>query len=273
MTFKKRTNLSNLADSSWMQWAIQRTGVPMPNCFTYATARISEILNRKEYLDDPRVNGAQDLWNNYSQGFRRMSYAEQGALMIWKSGRYGHVAVCEDLLDIHTVAWSQSNYGGAMFEYVKRNPNGYKDMHFLGYLLHNELCTPSNEKPEASQTQIQPGKRVKVKASAKYYSSGERIPDWVKKQTYMVQQVNGEKVLLKEILSWVSSTDLQLSDTSALLIRVGSKIRIKKDTKRYASGEQMPAWVKNQTYTIQQIKNSRVLLKEIQSWVFTKDIE
>ena len=273
MTFKKRTSLSDLADSSWMQWAVQRTGVSMPNCFTYATARISEILNRKEYLDDPRVRGAQELWDHYAQGFRRASYAEPGALMIWKSGQYGHVAVCEDLLDIHTIAWSQSNYGGAMFEYVKGNPNGYQGMHFLGYLLHDELFALSNEKPEASQTQIQPGKRVKVKTSATYYSSGERIPDWVKKQTYTVQQVNGKKVLLKEILSWVSSSDLQPSNTSALLIQVGSRVRIKKDAKRYASGEEIPAWVKNQRYTIQQIKDSRVLLKEIQSWVFLKDIE
>ena len=273
MTFKKRTSLSNLADSSWMQWAIQRTGVPMPNCVTYATARISEILNRKEYLDDPRVSGAQELWNNYSKGFRHADYAEPGALMIWKSGQYGHVAVCEDLLDIHTIAWSQSNYGGAMFGYVKGNPNGYKGMQFLGYLLHEKLTPPLQEKPEASQTQIQPGQKVNVKAAAKYYSSGERIPEWVKKQTYTVQQINGNRVLLKEILSWVSSSDLQPSNTSALRVQVGSKVRIKKNTKRYASGEQIPAWVKNQKYTIQQIKDSRLLLKEIQSWVFLKDIE
>ena len=112
-----------------------------------------------------------------------------------------------------------------------------------------------------------------MKAAAKYYSSGERIPEWVKKQTYTVQQINGNRVLLKEILSWVSSSDLQPSNTSALRVQVGSKVRIKKNTKRYASGEQIPAWVKNQKYTIQQIKDSRVLLKEIQSWVFLKDIE
>lgn len=57
MTFKKRTSLSTLSDSKWMEWAIQRTGIPMPNCVTYATARISEILNRREYLDDPASMG------------------------------------------------------------------------------------------------------------------------------------------------------------------------------------------------------------------------
>lgn len=273
MSFKKRTSLLGLSESSWMKWAVQRTGVSMPNCFTYATARISEILNRKEYLDHPRVSGAQELWNCYSQGFQRANYAVAGALMIWESGQYGHVAVCEELLDTHTIAWSQSNYGGALFEYVKGNPNGYKGMHFLGYLVHDELVASSNEKPDAAQPHLKAGQKVNVKASAKYYSSGERIPDWVKKQTYTVQQINGNKVLLKEILSWVTSSDLQLQAVQPPVIQVGSKVHLKKNANNYASGEQIPSWVKNQTHTIQQINGSRVLLKEIQSWIFTKDIE
>ena len=134
MTFKKRTSLSGLTGSNWMDWAVRRTGVNMPNCFTYATARISEILGREEYLDSPRVNGAQELWDNYSDGFKRSKYAVEGALMIWQSGQWGHVAVCEELIDTNTIAWSQSNYGGAMFEYVKGNPNGYKGMKFLSRL-------------------------------------------------------------------------------------------------------------------------------------------
>ena len=139
MAFKKRTSLSGLTGSNWMDWALRRTGVAMPNCFTYATARISEILGREEYLDSPRVNGAQELWDNYSDGFKRSKYAVEGALMIWQSGQWGHVAVCEELIDTNTIAWSQSNYGGAMFEYVKGNPNGYKGMKFLGYLVHDKL--------------------------------------------------------------------------------------------------------------------------------------
>lgn len=50
MAFKKRTSLSGLTGSKWMDWALRRTGVAMPNCFTYATARISEILGREEYF-------------------------------------------------------------------------------------------------------------------------------------------------------------------------------------------------------------------------------
>ena len=111
MTFKKRTSLSDLADSSWMQWAVQRTGVSMPNCFTYATARISEILNRKEYLDDPRVRGAQELWDHYAQGFRRASWRRTGSTDDMEIGTIRPCGRMRRLLDIHTIAWSQSNYG------------------------------------------------------------------------------------------------------------------------------------------------------------------
>lgn len=146
-TFKKRTSLSGLSGSKWMSWAIARTGVNMPNCMTYATARISEILGRKEYLDDPKVFGAQELWTKYSEGFRRSKYAVPGALMIWQYGMYGHVAVCEDLINANTVAWSQSNYKGTEFEYIKGNPNGYKGMTFLGYLVHDLLPKAEESKP------------------------------------------------------------------------------------------------------------------------------
>ena len=123
------------------------------------------------------------------------------------------------------------------------------------------------------QTQIQPGKRVKVKTSAKYYSSGETNPRLGKETDLHSAAGEWEKGVAERNPFRVSSSDLQPSSSSVLHRQVGSRVRIKKDAKRYASGEEIPAWVKNQTYTIQQIKDSRVLLKEIQSWVFLKDIE
>ena len=216
MAFKKRTSLSGLTGSNWMDWALRRTGVAMPNCFTYATARISEILGREEYLDSPRVNGAQELWDNYSNGFKRSKYAVEGALMIWQSGQWGHVAVCEELIDTDTIAWSQSNYGGAAFEYIKGNPNGYKGMKFLGYLVHEKLPKAEVSWVKTSDLQvtgaaavIAVGKKVKVKKTAKTYATGQSIPAFVKGTTYTVKQISGDKVLLKEIMSWVRKSDLE----------------------------------------------------------------
>lgn len=138
--FLKRTNIQGLSDSEWMSYAVSRTGVDMPNCFTYATARLSEILGEVFPLDGyTRVNGAQDLWTTHNSQLKQSKYASKGALMIWKYGTWGHVAVCEDIISDYEVAWSQSNYGGSMFDYVTGNPNGYCGMEFLGYLVCEDV--------------------------------------------------------------------------------------------------------------------------------------
>ncbi len=55
---------------------------------------------------------------------------------------------------------------------------------------------------------IHVGSRVKVKQSASNYATGEKIPAWVKGRTFTVQQVDANRVLLKEIYSWVNKGDV-----------------------------------------------------------------
>lgn len=55
--------------------------------------------------------------------------------------------------------------------------------------------------------------------------------------------------------------------------KVGQKVKIKKSAQKYATGQSIPDWVKGRQYTVQQVKSDRVLLKEIVSWVFKKDVE
>lgn len=138
MAFTARTSLGNFLSTQWASWAVSRTGVNFPNCFTYATARISEIVGYNQPLDpvNQKVNGAQDLWTTHHPNFTQSSTPKAGALMIWRYGTWGHVAVCENG---NGTAWSQSNYGGATFEYITGNPNGYCGMQFLGYLIHKDL--------------------------------------------------------------------------------------------------------------------------------------
>lgn len=56
---------------------------------------------------------------------------------------------------------------------------------------------------------VKTGSKVKVKKVAKKYATGQNIPEWVKGSSYTVQQVDGNRVLLKEITSWVNKTDLE----------------------------------------------------------------
>lgn len=147
MSFIKRSTLSNLLNTSWYQYAVQRTGITMPNCFTYACARISEIIGRNQPLDTMKVRGAGDLWEHHAPEFTQQRYACKGALMIWKggNGNYGHVAVVEDLIDVNTIEWSESNYGGELFRIIRRNSNGYAGLQFMGYLYHKDLPTDQPE--------------------------------------------------------------------------------------------------------------------------------
>ena len=52
---------------------------------------------------------------------------------------------------------------------------------------------------------------------------------------------------------------------------VGSRVKVVGS--KYATGQAIPAWVKNNVYTVQQIKGDRALIKELVSWVYTKDLK
>ena len=72
----------------------------------------------------------------------------------------------------------------------------------------NVLNGSSTQTPSSNQDHIKVGSKVRVVGSC--YATGEAIPSWVKSNTYTVQQVNGDKCLLKEIVSWVYAKDLQI---------------------------------------------------------------
>jgi N-acetyl-anhydromuramyl-L-alanine amidase AmpD/TusA-related sulfurtransferase len=67
-----------------------------------------------------------------------------------------------------------------------------------------------------------------------------------------------------------SRTPVQ-SNIKAPTLKVGSKVKV--TGTNYATGQSIPSFVRNNTYTIQQISGDKVLLKEIISWVYKKDVK
>lgn len=67
---------------------------------------------------------------------------------------------------------------------------------------------------ETPKKEISVGFTVKVNFSAKTWATGERIPEWVKGNSYLVQQVNGTKVLLGNILSWIDRKNVEILQTN-----------------------------------------------------------
>ncbi len=57
------------------------------------------------------------------------------------------------------------------------------------------------------------------------------------------------------------------------LFKIGEKVRIKKSATYYATGEGIPAYIKGRTDIVLQKSANRVLLKGINSWVKTEDLE
>jgi N-acetylmuramoyl-L-alanine amidase len=78
-------------------------------------------------------------------------------------------------------------------------------------LVGQRLTLPQGESGSSQPaTEIQLESKVRVTGT--HYATGQRIPDWVKTNTYTVMQVSrdGRRALLREIMSWVYIRDLVL---------------------------------------------------------------
>ena len=74
----------------------------------------------------------------------------------------------------------------------------------------NELNTPSS----TAATSYKAGDKVKVKASATHYATGQSIKSFVKGSTYEVTKVVGNKLLLSTINSYVWDYDVDKASSS-----------------------------------------------------------
>lgn len=89
-----------------------------------------------------------------------------------------------------------------------------------GYTKHN---TPETETPATDEGQdaddtpkkdIEPGFTVKVNFSASTWLTGQSIPQWVKGNSYTVKEIDGSKVLLDGIMSWINRKDVEILQTT-----------------------------------------------------------
>ncbi|MGG4180783.1 N-acetylmuramoyl-L-alanine amidase [Virgibacillus pantothenticus] len=152
----------------------------------------------------------------------------------------------------------------------------FKDLD--GTTVADKPSKPSKPASKSSGS-ISVGSKVYLSKSASKYATGEKIPSSIKGKTYTVQQVKGNKVLLKEIYSWVHKSDVGGSGKSTASskpkpksFKVGQKVTVKKSASKFATGESIADFVKGNSYKIKQVKSDRVLLSGIMSWVRKKDV-
>lgn len=134
-------------------------------------------------------------------------------------------------------------------------------------------------KPSEDKPAVRAGDIVKIKGSK--YATGQKIPFWVKLKKHTVKSVDSNKVLLKEINSWVYIADITVLQSSAKTVAVGSKVKIKPGATygglTAARGSIVPNTQLTRTHTVGKIqKNGGVqeaLLTDIVSWVAVVSLE
>lgn len=135
----------------------------------------------------------------------------------------------------------------------------------------------------------------KVQITGSTYATGQSVPAWVKSGTHVVSEIKGNRALLGAsggIASWVLLSDLRVAggaaptpapkpapkpavtpSSSGGAVTVGAKVKITGST--YATGQNIPTWVKNSTHVVSEIKDGKALLGAsggICSWVLVKNL-
>ena len=76
-------------------------------------------------------------------------------------------------------------------------------------------------------------------------------------------------------LGWVADSELSIAGNTpapvATSIVIGSKVQV--TGSNYATGQLVPGWVKRGTHTVGQLAPGKALLKEINSWVYLKNLK
>lgn len=92
--------------------------------------------------------------------------------------------------------------------------NGYKNGNPEKPKTHTPAVDAGIKADNTPKRDITVGYTVKVNFSASKWSTGENIPSWVKGKPYKVQEVNGNKILLSGIMSWINRKDVEILSTA-----------------------------------------------------------
>ena len=77
--------------------------------------------------------------------------------------------------------------------------------------------------------------------------------------------------MIQSELNSLNGKPTQTPPSNSVMIKVGSKVRV--IGANYATGEVVPGWVKNNTYTVKQVNGDKCLLSDIVSWVYIRDLQ
>lgn len=87
-----------------------------------------------------------------------------------------------------------------------------------------DYLNESNNQTSSTNSTIKVGDKAKVKTTATHYATGQSIASFVKGSTYEVTKVDGNKLLLSDITSWVWDYDVEkqgsTSSNTEFMVRI-----------------------------------------------------
>lgn len=141
----------------------------------------------------------------------------------------------------------------------------------VGFGMTYQEATATNSTPAPSTSTIKVGDQVKVKTSATHYATGQSIANFVKGSTFEVIKINGNKLLLSNITSWVWDYDIEkISET--LRQPTTFKVKITCDSLNIRQNASFDSKVvgtvkKGDVFTITEEKNGLYKLKSGAGWI------
>ncbi|MEE6725887.1 glucosaminidase domain-containing protein [Pediococcus acidilactici] len=153
----------------------------------------------------------------------------------------------------------------------------------------NQNHNNNNNNNHSNTESIHVGSKVTINNNVKCWATGQNIYSGVKGKTYTVIQMNGSRLLLDKVISWINKGDVHLPGSSNGsqnnnhnnnnnannndgTIRVGTNVIIKQTAKRWATGQNIYNGVKGKTYKVIQINGNRLLLDRVISWINKGDV-
>lgn len=153
MSYTPRKTRPANGDKRWTQtphgYNAQIIGSPtawaysvLANCTGYVHGRWMELGNTNTEYN--LSNGHAKSYWGHADGYERGQEPRLGAVLCMGGGSNGHVAIVEEILDNGDIMCSESNWGAAVFEYVRRYKSlGYRRSSssasiggFQGFIYH-----------------------------------------------------------------------------------------------------------------------------------------
>lgn len=133
-----------------------------------------------------------------------------------------------------------------------------------------DYLNESNNQTSSTNSTIKIGDKVKVKTTATHYATGQSIASFVKGSTYEVTKVDGNKLLLSDITSWVWDYDVEkqgsTSSNTEFMVRI---ICDELNIRQSASFDSKIVGVvkKGEAFTVTQEQNGLYKLKSGAGWI------